>query len=387
MKKKKLTDMDVANVTVSVEANTGDLESELQFDTLPDGSPADALIEVERTQAALSELADRADTVREQSALEAYQWAYKALTGINQVVDNKAISLEGFTGTITRKNELAKAIRAEVSKLDVELNAALETYASDIKDDFSEIIKQYDQLNRKLRATDSEIENEVKTKIEINHTRIFEMFMVKDVFKGEDPIAAIRAETTNLERLVSRVGTGVDRITKDVGKLGDDDKLERSGRDLPDQQSMYLMFNRRVKIDGGQFEPDQRKTRNPRKSYSWLQHAAMIFGAIIFREAGYNLVKNFQTKKDSEAKVTNNLGEIHKFIRAVEALEDVVDDLSSHVQDLVDLFKKVNESQESALNRRIVPVMELAMFVMKQVCDITKGTDTLFTKIVRKHTN
>lgn len=387
MKQKKLTDMDVANVKVSVEQDATPVEEEIQFETLPEDSPADAIIEVERTQAALSELADRVDTVRDQSALEAYQWAYQALTGINQVVETKAISLEGFTGTITRKKALATAIRAEVVKLDTELNTALESYASDVREDFAEIIKQYDQLNRKLRATDSDIENEVNTKIEINHTRIFDMFMVKDSFKGGEPLSAIRAETANLERLVSRVATGVDRIAKDVAKLGDEDKLERSGRDLPEQQSIYLMFNRKAKIAGGQFEPDQRKTRGPRMSHSWGQHAAMIFGGIIFGRLGYEVSKAVNhKKKDSEAKVTNNLGEIHKYIRAVEALEDVVDDLSGHVQDMVDLFKKVNESQESALNRRIVPVMELAMFIMKQICDITKGTDTLFTKIVRKHT-
>lgn len=383
MKQKKPTDMDVMRTKVTVEL----IEDELQFQTLPEDSPVDSLIEVERTQAALSELASRVDTVRDQTSLEAYQWAYTALTGINHVVETKAISLEGFTGTITRKKALADAIRAEVRKLDTELTTAFESYASDVKEDFTDVVKQYDQLNRKLRATDSEIENEVRTKIEVNHTRIFDMFMIKDAFKGEEPLAAIRAETANLERLVSRVATGVDRIAKDVAKLGDEDKLERSGRDLPEQQSIYVMFNRKAKIVSGQFETDQRKTRLPRQSHSWGQHAAMIFGGVLFGKFGYELTKAINhKKKDSEAKVSNNLGEIHKFIRAVEALEDIVDDLSGHVQDLVDLFKKVNETQESALNRRIVPVMELAMFIMKQVCDITKGTDTLFTKIVRKHT-
>lgn len=380
---RKLTDMDVAQQKrrPSIE------EHEETFDTLPEDSKATGIISAERTQEALTELASRVDTVRDQSALEAYQWAYTTLVGHSPVVDTKAISLEGFSGTVTRKSELAKAIRKQVTKIDTELNIALESYASDIKEDFGEAVKEYDQLNRKLRATDADIGNEASKKVDINHTRIFEMFMVKDTFKGGEPLTAIRTETTNLERLVARVATGVDRIRKDVDKLDDDDKLERSGRDLPEQQSVQLMFNRKVKIEQGQFDSDQRKTRLPRKSHSWSQIGWIVFGQLAFGNAGGNLAKAINSNKEnSEAKVTNNLGEVHKYIRAVEALDEVVDDLEGHVQDLVDLFKRVNETQESSLNRRIVPVMELAMFIMKQIIDITKGTDKLFTKIVRKHT-
>lgn len=383
MTQSKLTDMDVVNMSTT----DVPIDNEPQFETLPETSIATPIIEMEKTQTALIELADRVDTVRDQPSLEAYQWSYQALTGINNVVETKSISLEGFTGTVTRKHALAKAIRNEVTKLDTELNLALESYADDIKEDFGSIIKEYEQLNRKLRATDSDIENTVSTKIDINHTRVFDMFMVKDVFKGKEPIQVIRAETTNLERLVARVATGIARITKDIESLEKDTKLDRSSRDLPEQNNVHLMFNRTVKIEQGQFESDQRKTRLPKKSYSWGQHFWIIFGAVMFKRLGYQLAKLVNgEKKDSEAKVTNSLGDVHKFIRAVEGLEDIVDELSGHVQTLTTLFTKVDETNESALNRRIVPLMELSMFIMKQVCDITNGTDKLFTKIVRKAT-
>lgn len=386
MKPKKLTDMDVANVRVSLEDQSPIKDEEIQFETLPEDSPADAIIEVEKTKSALLELAERVETVRDQATLEAYQWAYRAIAGTSFAVETKAISLEGYTGTITRKTALAKAIRAEVVKLDEELQVALETYASDIKDDFADLVKQYGQLNRKLRATDANIDDEVSKKIEVNHTRLFEMFMIKDVFRGGQPLDTIREETTRLDKLVQRVATGVDRLRKDVGKLGEDDKLDRSSRDLPDQNTMQLMFNRKAKVNQGQFETEARKVRGPKKTHSWGQIGWITFGAVLFNTAGANLAEALVgDKKDSEAKVTNSLGDIHKFIRAVEALDDVVDDLSGHVQDLVDLFKQVNENQESALNRRAVPIMELASFTMKQIIDITKGTDTLFTKLVRKH--
>lgn len=66
-------------------------------------------------------------------------------------------------------------------------------------------------------------------------------------------------------------------------------------------------------------------------------------------------------------------------------VNNIVDDLAGHVQDLVDLFKEVNDPQESALNRRVVPVMELANFIMKQIVDLTKDTDNLFTRLIQKH--
>lgn len=381
MKHNKLSDMDAAQPKVVAME-----EHEPPFETLPEESRGQDIISTERIQNSLRELARRVDGVRDQATLEAYQWSYQALVGATQAVETKSISLEGFTGTITRKSELSKAIRSEITKLDNDLAIALETYAQDIKEDFGDLVKKYDALNRKIRATDADLETEVKKNIEVNHTRVFDMFMVKDVFKGKEPLEAIRAETNNLDKLVQRVARGVERIASDIAKLDADTKLERSGRDLPEQNTINLMFNRKVKIEQGQFETDTRKTRGPRKSHSWGQIGWIVLGTVIFRSAGGELAKVLVgDKKDSEAKVTNSLGEIHKYIRAVEGLDDIVDDLSGHVQDLVDLFKKVDAAHESALNRRVVPVMELATFIMKQIIDITEGTDKLFTKIVRKH--
>lgn len=380
MSTQRLTDMDVRNPRPVVS-----LEND--WISVPDDIAAQEILETERTHTALTELANRVDSVRDQTSLEAYQWSYKALTGMTPVVERKSISLESFSGTISKKSELAKAIRAEADRVSAKLEASLETYASDIKEDFAEVVKMYDQAHRKLRATDADIEAVSSKKIEVNHTRIFEMFMVKDVFQGKEPIQTIRKEIQHLERLVQIVGRGVERISKDVQKLGEEDKLERNSRDLPDTQStMHMMFNRKAKVDEGQFETDSRKTRQPKKYHSGWQNFWMIFGAIMFGPLGLSVAQAINhEKKGNEAKVDNSLTDIHKFIRHVEGMDEIVDDLSGHVQDLVDIFKQVNESQESALNRRIVPVMELANFIMKQIVDITKGTDTLFTRLVRKH--
>ena len=371
-----VTDMDIKNPEV-----------EEDWVSIQDDEAAGQIFETEKVHTALTELANRVDGTRDQESLEAFHQQYQALVGSSEIVALPTIALETFAGgTLTKKSSLAKAIRVEAIRVSAELTAALESYASDIKEDFAESIKTYDQANRKLRATDADIEEVKNQKVEVNHQRIFDMFMVKDVFKGGEPIATIRTESQHLERLVQIVGRGVERIRKDVGLLDQDDKLERNGRDLPDLNTVQLMFNRKAKVSGGQFETDTRKTRGPKRSYSWGQHAMLIFGGLMFQQAGYNLAKAFNhKKKDTEAKVSNSLTDIHKFIRHVEGLDEVVDDLASHVQDLVDLFKQVNDHQESALNRRVVPVMELANFIMKQIVDITKGTDTLFTRLVRKH--
>ena len=376
MSTERITDMDIANPEV-----------EEDWVSVPDDVEATQIFETEKIHTALTELANRVDSVRDQPTLEAYQQRYQSLVGVSGVVALPTITLEAFIGgTLTKKTSLAKAIRAEAERVGQQLTVALESYASDIKEDFAELVKTYDQANRKLRATDADIEEVTTKKVEVNHQRLFDMFMIKDVFKGGEPLPTIRTETQHLERLTQLVGRAVERIGKDVGMLDQDDKLERNGRDLPDQNSLQLMFNRKAKTSGGQFETDTRKARGPKKSHSWGQHFWIAFGAIMFGSLGHSIAKAVNhNKRDTEAKVSNNLTEIHKFIRHVEGLDEIVDDLAGHVQDLVDLFKQVNEHQESALNRRVVPVMELANFIMKQIVDITKGTDTLFTRLVRKH--
>jgi hypothetical protein len=379
----RLTDMDVKNTPqVTME------DTESDWTSLPDDEAALEIYDTERAYKALQELAKRVDTVRDQSSLEAYHWGYQALTGNSEVIEHKAVSLESFgVGTLTKKTGLAKAIRAEADRLATKLSVSIENYARDIKEDFLMVCKTYDAAHRKLKATDADIEETNSKKIDVNHTRIFDMFMVKDVFKGKEPITCIRQESQHLERLVAIVGKGVERLAKDVHGLTDEDKLERSARDLPDTATqLQLMFNRKAKVNDGQFDNEARKTRAPKKTHSWGQHFWIAFGGIMFGRLGYELSKSINSnKKDSEAKVTNSLTDIHKFIRHVEGMDEIVDDLAGHVQDLIELFKKVTEDQESALNRRSVPIIELANFIMKQIIDITKGTDTLFTRLVRKH--
>ena len=381
MNKSRITDMDVKNKPELV-------SMESDWVSIPDDTAALEIYATERTHKSLMDLAKRVDTVRDQPSLEAYQWGYQALTGMTDLVDRKSISLESFGGgTISKKTGLAQAIRKEAGHLADKLNIAIENYARDIKEDFLMIAKTYDGAHRKLKATDADIEETKKAKIEVNHTRIFDMFMVNDTFKGKEAIQCIRTEIQNLERLTQIVGKGVDRLAKEVRELGEEDKLERNGRDLPETSAtMQLMFNRKAKVKEGQFENETRKTRTPRKSHSWTQHFWIVFGAVMFGSAGENMARWINSdKKDSEAKVTNSLTDIHKFIRHVEGMDEIVDELAGHVQDLIELFKKVNDTQESALNRRTVPIIELANFIMKQIIDITKGTDTLFTRLVRKH--
>lgn len=381
MRNKRLTDMDIRNPSLE------SIDTSEDWVSLPENDAAEEILEVERTHTALTELADRVDTVRDQGSLEAYQWAFKALAGMTPVTERKNISLEGFSGTITKKSALSQAIRNEAAKLKTKLNVALESYAKDVREDHADSLHTYEQALRKLKATDTGIDKVPKGNVEVNHTRVFEMFMVKDQFRGKEPLAAIKDETSRLERLVSTVGRAVQRLSSDVGKLGEDDKLERTSRDLPDTNAaIYLMFNRKVTIKEGQFDNETKKSRGPRKSYSWGQLGWIFLGGMIFQQAGSTLAKAFiGEKKDTEAKVSNSLTEIHKYIRAVEALDELIEDLTGHVEELVKLFDQVSEEQESALNRRIVPIMELVGFIMKQAVDITKGTDSLFTKLVRKH--
>lgn len=380
----RITDMDIKNSpkTLALEHYDQDWVS------IPDNEIALEIYAAEKACKALTDLAVRVDAVRDQPSLEAYQWSYQALTGGYGYIDCKRISLESFTGgTISKKTGLAQSIRQEAAQLNTKLEASLEAYARDIKEDILELAKIYDATHRKLRATDSDIEETSKTKINVNHTRIFEMFLVDDVFKGKEPIQTIRSEIQQLERLTDIVGRAVDRIAKDVNSLTAESKLDRTSRDLPDTKTtLKLMFNRKVKVADGQFELITLKKRAPTKSHSWVQHLWIAFGAIVFGSAGETLARTINSdKKDSEAKVSNSLTDIHKYIRHVEGMDEIVDDLAGHVQDLIELFKKVNESQESALNRRTVPVIELVTFIMKQIIDITKGTDTLFTRLVRKN--
>lgn len=362
-----LTDMDIANPElIPVESEW--VESELN-------TGLESVKELEQRLDYLSDLSKRAYNTRDKVSLEALQ----------RLPEVASISLEGHIGTITKKNTIVLGLAPKVKEAEDALTVALENYVLDIQEDYGEKLKAYEKIRTKLGTTDADIENPKSKNVQVNHTRIFEMFHVKDAFKGKEALETIRKEDTNVARLITMVGTAVSRIKKDVNDLGKDGKLDRKTQDLPKVDRMFLMFNRRGEVIDGQFDYKDNKTKGPRKSYTWKQHAIIFLGAMFFGHAGANAAATFQTKKDSEAKVDVSLAEVHRFIRYVEGFEDNIDDLSQHIDELIKLFSKVSEENQSALNRRAAPIMELAEFIVKHVTDITRGTDTLFSRLVRKN--
>lgn len=364
-----LTDMDIANKRIPVETKW--VESTLN-------TGLENILELEKQYDALITQRDQAMRVRDKDALKTALESYRGMSGHN-------VSMENFQGTMTQKNHLASVITQQLQQVDLKLWASLENYVQDIKEDFGDKLKAYEKIRTKLETTDADIESPNKKTVTVNHTKIYEMFHVKDVFKGEEAAATIRKEDTNIARLVTMVGTAVSRIKKDISDLGKDGKLERKAQDLPKVDRLFLMFNRRAEVVDGQFEFEAKKTRGPKKYFTWKQNAIIILGTLIFRDLGASIATNFQTPKGNTAKVDVSLAEVHKFIRYVEGFQDNIDDLSAHIDDLVKLFSKVDEQNHSALNRRAAPIMELAEFIVKHVTDITRGTDTLFSRLVRKN--
>lgn len=362
------TDMDIANERIPV-------ETKWEESTLNTG--LEAILELEKQYDTLTTQRDQALRVRDKNALNVAVEAYNA-TSLHRV------SLENYSGTITQKNHLASVINIQIQQVDLKLWAALENYVEDIKEDFAEKLKAYDKVLTKLETTDADIEDPKSKNVTVNHSKIFEMFHVKDVFHGKDALTTIRKEDTNIARLVTMVGTAISRIKKDINDLGKDGKLDRKAQDLPKLDRIYLMFNRRGEITEGQFEYKDNKTKGPKKIFNWKQNVLLLIGALAMGPLGYEIARK-QTPKDSTAKVDNNLGDVHRFIRYVEGFQDNIDDLSAHIDELVKLFSKVDEQNQSALNRRAAPVMELAEFIVKHVTDITRGTDTLFSRLVRKN--
>lgn len=362
-----ITDMDIANPE-NIPEETEWVESETN-------TGLEGVITLEKRYERLEELVGKAYHARDKTSL----------TAIRKEPEVRAISLEGYIGTITQKNVLATELskRTEVAKS--EYTAALEDYVSDIEEDFGDKLKAYEKVHTKLRTTDADIEVPEKKNVQVNHTRVFEMFHVKETFQGKEALNTIRKEDTNIARLVTMVGTGVARIKKDINDLGRDGKLDRKGKDLPDLPRMFLMFNRRAEVKDGQYEHTDKATKKPKKSFNWKQHVVVAIGAFFFGHIGAQAAKDFQTKRENEAKVDTNLADIHRFIRYVEGFEDSIDDLTQHVDELIKLFSKIDESNKSALNRRAAPVLELAEFIVKHVTDITRGTDTLFSRLVRKN--
>lgn len=377
MTKPRLTDMDIKQQTVA--------SLEYHWDETPDDLRAEQILNQEKAQQRLTRLAKGLTQVRDKAALESYHQAYNQTLQVTN--PTTTLSLESYPGVITKKTVLAKSISDQIESLGKALEVAMESYAKDIDSDFKELLTKYQKVHRSLKATDADIDDVEKKSISVNHTRAFDMLMVNNVFHGKEPVTAIQREASSLQRLTNLVGKAVARLTKDVGELLPDDTLDRSSRDIPNTpNSINLMFNRKVKIEDGQVDSETRKTRKPGKSYSWGQWAWIIFGGFAFSHAGMELGKVLVgNKKDSEAKVSNNLKEVHKYIRVTQGLDEIVEDLQVHVQALTKLFARVEESQESALNRRSVPIMELAYFIMKQIIDVTQGADSLFTKLVRKH--
>lgn len=360
------TDMDLANPA-------SPLETDWEESTL--NVALEKMIHLEQRCEHLNTLINKAYGTRDKTSLVALQ----------SDADVSSISLEGHCGTITQKNVITEQLRIKHASVEKELNLGLEDYVADIKEDVGDKLKSYDKILTKLKTTDADLESPEKKDVQVNHTRVYEMFHVKEQFQGEKPLDTIRKEDTNLQRLVTMVGTGVSRIKRDIDDLGKDGKLERKAQDLPKVDRLFLMFNRRAAIVDGQLEYKDLKTTNPKKYMNWKQQAVIVIGAIFLGPFGGHLARSAQTPKGNTAKVENKLGDIHRFIRYVEGMEDIIDDLSKHVDELVKLFSKVDESNKSALNRRAAPIMELAEFVIKHATDITRGTDTLFSRLVRKN--
>lgn len=363
------TDMDLAN-TVPEETNWE--ESNL--------TPGlEQLLEQERHCNKLEDLVSKSVGVRDKASLEALQENYKGIPNVAKV------SLEQHVGTITKKQALTKAIQDQYTEASLLLAKGLEDYVGDIKEDFGEKLKSYQKITTKLSTTDANLESTDKKTIGVNHTRVYEMFHVKEQFQGKELLATIRKESVNMDRLTTMVGTAVSRVKKDINDLGKEDTLSRKAQDLPKVDRMFLMFNRRAAILDGQLEYKDLTAKSPKKFNTWKQDTVIFISAIFFGPAGYNAAKHFTTPKGNTAKVENKLGDIHRFIKYVEGMEDTIDDLSGHIDELVKLFTKVDESNHSALNRRAAPIMELAEFIVKHVTDITRGTDTLFSRLVRKN--
>lgn len=360
------TDMDLANPP-------SPLETDWEESTL--NVTLEKMIHLEQRTEHLKALINKAHGTRDKTSLIALQ----------RDADVSSISLEGHCGTITQKNVITTQLRIKHESVEKELNIGLEDYVTDIKEDIGDKLKAYDKILTKLKTTDADIESPDNKNVQINHTRVYEMFHVKEQFQGEKPLEAVRKEDTNLQRLVTMLGTGVARIKRDIDDLGKDGKLERKAQDLPKVDRLFLMFNRRAAIIDGQLEYKDIKTAGPKKYLNWKQHVVIVLGAALFGQFGASLTRAMQTPKGNSAKVENKLGDVHRFIRYVEGMEDIIDDLSKHVDELVKLFSKVDESNKSALNRRAAPVMELAEFIVKHVTDITRGTDTLFSRLVRKN--
>lgn len=364
-----LTDMEVANNKAPVE--TSWIESNM--------TPGmEQLLELEKQYDTLNNLHDQAYRVRDKNALNVTVEAFAGLPYGHQV------SFENHQGTITQKNHLSHCIHSQVGQIGLKYNSALENYVEDIKEDFTEKLKAYQKALTKLGTTDADIESPSNKTVAVNHAKIFEMFHVKDVFSGNRPLEIIRKEDTNIARLVTMVGTAVSRIKKDLNDLDKEGKLDRKAKDLPNVERMFLMFNRRAAVIDGQFDYNDNKTKGPKKVYNWKQTAIIIIGSLFMGPAGETLGK-LQKPKDSTAKVENKLSDIHRFIRYTEGFQDNIDDLSGHIDELIKLFTKAGEHNQSALNRRAAPVMELAEFIVKHVTDITNGTDRLFSRLVRKN--
>lgn len=360
------TDMDLANPT-------SPLETDWEESTL--NVALEKMIHLEQRSEHLKALINKVYGTRDKTSL----------TALQRDADVSSISLEGHCGTITQKNVITAQLRIKHESVEKELNIGLEDYVTDIKEDISDKLKAYDKILTKLKTTDADIESPDNKNVQINHTRVYEMFHVKEQFQGAKPLDAVRKEDTNLQRLVTMLGTGVARIKRDIDDLGVNGKLERKAQDLPKVDRLFLMFNRRAAIVDGQLEYKDIKTAAPKKFMNWKQNVIIALGAIFLGQFGGQMARALQTAKGNSAKVENKLGDVHRFIRYVEGMEDIIDDLSKHVDELVKLFSKVDESNKSALNRRAAPVMELAEFVVKHVTDITRGTDTLFSRLVRKN--
>lgn len=361
-----ITDMDIANPElIPIESEW--VESELN-------TGLEAVKELEQRMEHLASLSAQAYKARDKVSLEAVQSQPEA----------SSISLEGYVGTITRKNALTIELNKKHLDAVDAYNLGLENYVKDIEEDFGEKLQAYEKIHTKLRTTDADIETPKNKNVQVNHTRVFEMFHIKDVFQGDKALETIRKEDTNVARLITMVGTAVGRIRKDINDLGKDDKLDRKAQDLPKVDRMFLMFNRRGEVVDGQFDYKDNKTKGPKKSYTWKQNIVIVLGGIFLGNLGVSL-GYLQTPKGNNAKVDVKLAEVHRFIRYVEGFEDNIDDLTQHIDELIKLFPKVSEENQSALNRRAAPIMELAEFIVKHVTDITRGTDTLFSRLVRKN--
>jgi uncharacterized protein YkvS len=324
----------------------------------------DPIVESVAVADTLDDMAVDVDQSTTAIAMESYRRLFGQITSMSGHPIQAGVSLESFPVTKGGKKQLAKAIRAHANTIRQCVNIALEDYVDQIDQKVAGSISNYKQaLGELSRVNENSIS--MDGNVNIDHKAVWKLFHMNGKLMDMKDFGV---EVDGVKTLAGLVSKGKDNIlAMAAGNAGE-------GTALVGSDSVQLMSNTNVKIEGGRAVFEQGEVPPPDKSWS----AGDWFWLFVFSWAGlvYRLIKG--GNGDEKSKKKQSLRAIANVISEMKKMGPLVQGIENDVKAITGAIKKVPAEKQADLKRAASPVLELASKTINHVTEVTYGTMKMF---------